>query len=94
MSCALRLEEPSVGRLTLALPSVDEMTSVPPFSVRELFPQQLGQFFRYNGSLTTPPCYQSVLWTVFHRRAQISTGQVSAGEAKSGLSQTLAQAPE
>ncbi|XP_036045737.1 carbonic anhydrase 14 isoform X2 [Onychomys torridus] len=54
----------------------DEITSVPPFSVRELFPQQLEQFFRYNGSLTTPPCYQSVLWTVFNRRAQISVGQL------------------
>ncbi|NP_001342680.1 carbonic anhydrase 14 isoform 3 [Mus musculus] len=54
----------------------DQKTSVPPFSVRELFPQQLEQFFRYNGSLTTPPCYQSVLWTVFNRRAQISMGQL------------------
>lgn len=61
------------------MPSPDQKTSVPPFSVRELFPQQLEQFFRYNGSLTTPPCYESVLWTVFNRRAQISMGQVSAG---------------
>ncbi|XP_023572172.1 carbonic anhydrase 14 isoform X4 [Octodon degus] len=54
----------------------DQKTSVPPFSVRELLPPQLDQFFRYNGSLTTPPCYQSVLWTVFNRRAQISVGQL------------------
>ncbi|XP_010614685.1 carbonic anhydrase 14 isoform X12 [Fukomys damarensis] len=54
----------------------DQTTSVPPFSVRELLPPQLEQFFRYNGSLTTPPCYQSVLWTVFNRRAQISVGQL------------------
>ncbi|XP_041493988.1 carbonic anhydrase 14-like isoform X3 [Microtus oregoni] len=54
----------------------DQITSVPPFNVRELLPQQLEQFFRYNGSLTTPPCYQSVLWTVFHRRAQISVEQL------------------
>ncbi|KAM6217850.1 carbonic anhydrase 14 isoform 1-T1 [Rhynchocyon petersi] len=54
----------------------DQKTSVPPFNVRELLPQELGQFFRYNGSLTTPPCYQSVLWTVFNRRAQISMGQL------------------
>ncbi|XP_052035688.1 carbonic anhydrase 14 [Apodemus sylvaticus] len=53
-----------------------QKTSVPPFNVRELFPQQLEQFFRYNGSLTTPPCYQSVLWTVFNRRAQISVEQL------------------
>ncbi|KAM5257244.1 carbonic anhydrase 14 isoform 2-T2 [Ctenodactylus gundi] len=54
----------------------DQKTTVPPFSVRELLPPQLEQFFRYNGSLTTPPCYQSVLWTVFSRRAQISMGQL------------------
>ncbi|XP_069336790.1 carbonic anhydrase 14 isoform X4 [Eulemur rufifrons] len=53
-----------------------EKTSVPPFNVRELLPTELGQFFRYNGSLTTPPCYQSVLWTVFSRRAQISMEQL------------------
>lgn len=57
-------------------------TSVPPFNVRELLPPLLAQFFRYNGSLTTPPCYQSVLWTVFRRRAQISVGQVSGAEAR------------
>nr|XP_010995011.1 carbonic anhydrase 14 isoform X4 [Camelus dromedarius] len=54
----------------------DQKTSVPPFNVRELLPPLLAQFFRYNGSLTTPPCYQSVLWTVFSRRAQISMGQL------------------
>nr|XP_021529947.1 carbonic anhydrase 14 isoform X3 [Aotus nancymaae] len=54
----------------------DQKTSVPPFNLRELLPPQLGQYFRYNGSLTTPPCYQSVLWTVFYRRSQISTEQL------------------
>ncbi|XP_047703988.1 carbonic anhydrase 14 isoform X3 [Prionailurus viverrinus] len=54
----------------------DQKTSVPPFNVGELLPQRLDQFFRYNGSLTTPPCYQSVLWTVFNRKAQISMGQL------------------
>ncbi|XP_024425903.2 carbonic anhydrase 14 isoform X3 [Desmodus rotundus] len=54
----------------------DQNTSVPPFNVRELLPPVLAHFFRYNGSLTTPPCYQSVLWTVFSRRAQISVQQL------------------
>ncbi|XP_057356658.1 carbonic anhydrase 14 isoform X4 [Manis pentadactyla] len=54
----------------------DQKTSVPPFNVTELLPPRLEQYFRYNGSLTTPPCYQSVLWTVFNQRAQISIGQL------------------
>ncbi|XP_045151582.1 carbonic anhydrase 14 isoform X5 [Echinops telfairi] len=54
----------------------DQKTSVPPFNLRELLPPQMGQFFRYNGSLTTPPCYQSVLWTVFNQRVQISRDQL------------------
>ncbi|XP_017516553.1 carbonic anhydrase 14 isoform X4 [Manis javanica] len=54
----------------------DQKTSVSPFNVTELLPPRLEQYFRYNGSLTTPPCYQSVLWTVFNQRAQISIGQL------------------
>ncbi|XP_075763534.1 carbonic anhydrase 14 [Pelodiscus sinensis] len=50
--------------------------SIPPFDVQELLPKQLGHYFRYNGSLTTPPCSQNVLWTVFHQRVQISTSQL------------------
>uniref|UniRef100_A0A8D1A664 carbonic anhydrase n=1 Tax=Sus scrofa TaxID=9823 RepID=A0A8D1A664_PIG len=70
------------ARRVLVCSHPDQRTSVPPFNVRGLLPPLLAQFFRYNGSLTTPPCYQSVLWTVFNRRAQISMGQVSGGEVR------------
>ncbi|XP_063001813.1 carbonic anhydrase 14 isoform X2 [Elgaria multicarinata webbii] len=46
------------------------------FNVRDLLPAHLGQYFRYNGSLTTPPCYQSVLWTVFQQPARLSDAQL------------------
>lgn len=69
-------------RGVLACSPPDQKTSVPPFNVAELLPPQLDQFFRYNGSLTTPPCYQSVLWTVFNRKAQISMEQVSGDEVR------------
>ncbi|XP_041429479.1 carbonic anhydrase 14 [Xenopus laevis] len=50
--------------------------SVPSFNVRHLLPENLEDYFRYQGSLTTPPCYQSVLWTVFYHPVEISRSQL------------------
>ncbi|KAM8825701.1 carbonic anhydrase 14 isoform 2-T2 [Synchiropus picturatus] len=49
---------------------------IPAFDVRSLLPKDLRSYYRYNGSLTTPPCYQSVMWTLFHERVQISKAQL------------------
>lgn len=46
------------------------------FNVRELLPVLLDEYYRYDGSLTTPPCYPSVLWTVFRNPVSISLRQV------------------
>uniref|UniRef100_A0A3Q2Q1T3 carbonic anhydrase n=1 Tax=Fundulus heteroclitus TaxID=8078 RepID=A0A3Q2Q1T3_FUNHE len=54
----------------------DERTIIPAFDVQSLLPKDLGRYYRYNGSLTTPPCHQSVIWTVFHERVQISAAQL------------------
>uniref|UniRef100_A0A3B3XB07 Carbonic anhydrase n=1 Tax=Poecilia mexicana TaxID=48701 RepID=A0A3B3XB07_9TELE len=45
---------------------------VPGFNVRELLPARLDEYYRYDGSLTTPPCFPSVLWTVFRNHVTIS----------------------
>ncbi|XP_053561157.1 carbonic anhydrase 14 [Bombina bombina] len=52
--------------------------SIPSFDIQQLFPENLNIYYRYRGSLTTPPCYQSVLWTVFHQKARISESQLEA----------------
>ncbi|ESO91598.1 hypothetical protein LOTGIDRAFT_84742, partial [Lottia gigantea] len=49
---------------------------LPTINVRQLLPVNAGNYFRYYGSLTTPPCYQSVLWTIFEQRQTISPNQV------------------
>ncbi|XP_014901154.1 carbonic anhydrase 14 isoform X4 [Poecilia latipinna] len=54
----------------------DQRAFIPAFDVQSLLPKDLGCYYRYNGSLTTPPCYQSVIWTVFHERVQISKAQL------------------
>ncbi|XP_067871218.1 carbonic anhydrase 12 isoform X2 [Heterodontus francisci] len=49
---------------------------IPGFNINDLLPHQLDEYYRYNGSLTTPPCYPSVLWTVFRKTVQISREQL------------------
>ncbi|XP_056308360.1 carbonic anhydrase 12 isoform X2 [Danio aesculapii] len=56
----------------------DQKIQVPAFNVRALLPDQLDQYYRYDGSLTTPPCYPSVLWTVFRKPVTISRKQFLA----------------
>ncbi|CAL8103812.1 unnamed protein product [Calicophoron daubneyi] len=34
------------------------------------------QFYRYAGSLTTPPCTQNVMWTIFEKVSSISSSQL------------------
>ncbi|KGL75041.1 Carbonic anhydrase 9, partial [Tinamus guttatus] len=54
----------------------DEEVLVPGFNIAGLLPANLNLYFRYNGSLTTPPCYQTVKWTVFNQTVQLSQDQV------------------
>uniref|UniRef100_H2TB96 Carbonic anhydrase 6 n=1 Tax=Takifugu rubripes TaxID=31033 RepID=H2TB96_TAKRU len=44
--------------------------------MRSMLPENLNHFFRYQGSLTTPPCYESILWTVFDTPITLSHNQI------------------
>ncbi|KGL87366.1 Carbonic anhydrase 9, partial [Charadrius vociferus] len=53
-----------------------EEVSVPGFNIAGLLPANLKLYFHYNGSLTTPPCYQTVKWTIFNQTMLLSHDQM------------------
>lgn len=57
----------------------DGNTSLPPMSLAQLIPPEknLTGFYRYKGSLTTPGCTESVIWTLFESPIPLSAEQVS-----------------
>jgi carbonic anhydrase len=55
--------------------------TIPQFNILNLIgtPEQINPsgYFRYAGSLTTPPCSEGVIWNVFERKIQISANQMA-----------------
>ncbi|XP_052073249.1 uncharacterized protein LOC127711298 [Mytilus californianus] len=50
---------------------------MPLFSMTSLFPSPHDVYYRYYGSLTTPPCHESVIWTIFKSPISISKQQIN-----------------
>ncbi|XP_076108978.1 carbonic anhydrase 1-like [Mytilus galloprovincialis] len=55
----------------------DDHVDIQTFSLRSLFPRSTKVFYRYYGGLTTPPCFESVIWTIFQEHIRISEGQIN-----------------
>ncbi|XP_022341512.2 uncharacterized protein LOC111135592 [Crassostrea virginica] len=45
-------------------------------AIKNFLPEDTSRFYRYNGSLTTPGCFESVIWTVFEERLTLSPRQM------------------
>lgn len=69
----------SLGFGTGNLPASGAQTAIPgSIDLAASFSAQFaGQFWRYDGSLTTPPCTQSVKWFVMQTPAEMSAAQVN-----------------
>lgn len=77
--CQLGNENSGIGKLVKHFDKVkyaEQEISIDPFNILELLPLNRIRFFRYNGSLTTPPCFQSVIWTLFNDEATLSREQM------------------
>lgn len=47
-----------------------------PISLFDLMPNNRDEYFRYIGSLTSPDCDETVIWTIFSESVPISHSQV------------------
>ncbi len=50
-------------------------------AIQDLLPRNVDDYFTYSGSLTTPPCTESVRWVVLKRPVEVSKAQVAAFRA-------------
>lgn len=55
----------------------DSVRIAEPFRLSDILPPRTDDFFRYTGSLTTPPCSEVVTWTVLDSMVAISEYQMS-----------------
>lgn len=69
---------PQLARLWQQMPAgVGQPTGLSvPLDLRAMLPQQL-DYFRFSGSLTTPPCSEGVIWMVLEHPAPVSAEQIS-----------------
>uniref|UniRef100_A0A3B4YI84 protein-tyrosine-phosphatase n=1 Tax=Seriola lalandi dorsalis TaxID=1841481 RepID=A0A3B4YI84_SERLL len=56
----------------------EKETFLEPFVLKDLLPSSLGSYYRYTGSLTTPPCSKVVEWIIFSRPIYVSYKQLEA----------------
>ncbi|XP_028322534.1 carbonic anhydrase 4a [Gouania willdenowi] len=76
---ANRKYDPVISALR-SIKATNGNTSMPPLSLAQLIlsERNMTSYYRYKGSLTTPGCTESVVWTVFEKPIPLSQDQLSA----------------
>ncbi|KAM8915384.1 receptor-type tyrosine-protein phosphatase gamma-like isoform 2-T2 [Spinachia spinachia] len=74
-------DNPAVDPIIHGLKGVvhhEKETVLEPFVLKDLLPSAVGSYYRYTGSLTTPPCSKVVEWILFSRPISVSYKQLEA----------------
>lgn len=74
-------DNPAVDPIIQGLKRVvhhEKETNLRSFILRDLLPSSVDGYYRYTGSLTTPPCSKVVEWIVFSRPVYVSHSQLEA----------------
>ncbi|XP_076012652.1 receptor-type tyrosine-protein phosphatase gamma isoform X2 [Genypterus blacodes] len=74
-------DNPAVDPIIQGLKGVvhhEKETNLRSFVLRDLLPSSLDSYYRYTGSLTTPPCSKVVEWIIFSRPVYLSHTQLEA----------------
>jgi carbonic anhydrase len=61
--------------------SPGELDTGQTIDVRDLLPRNVDDYLTYSGSLTTPPCTESVRWIVLRRPVDVSKSQIATFRA-------------
>uniref|UniRef100_A0A8D3B5W9 protein-tyrosine-phosphatase n=1 Tax=Scophthalmus maximus TaxID=52904 RepID=A0A8D3B5W9_SCOMX len=72
---------PALDPIILGLKGVvhhEKETNLRSFILRDLLPSSVDSYYRYTGSLTTPPCSKVVEWIIFSRPVYLSHTQLEA----------------
>uniref|UniRef100_A0A671W7M9 Receptor-type tyrosine-protein phosphatase gamma n=1 Tax=Sparus aurata TaxID=8175 RepID=A0A671W7M9_SPAAU len=74
-------DNPAVEPIIQGLKGVvhhEKETNLRSFILRDLLPSSVDGYYRYAGSMTTPPCSQPVEWIIFSRPVYLSHSQLGA----------------
>ncbi|XP_061583277.1 receptor-type tyrosine-protein phosphatase gamma isoform X4 [Cololabis saira] len=74
-------DNPAVEPIIQGLKGVvhhEKETNLRSFILRDLLPSSVDSYYRYTGSLTTPPCSKVVEWIIFSRPVYLSHSQLDA----------------